>query len=146
MKHRVGPRAKANAEARSKVWPILMQRTKGRCELCGTDQRLEWAHCMGRPGSGYALGAWANDADLTTLLCGADVSKGQRGCHATVDGGFDHDMEAEVKKAAAERLSARIPNYQFSLPLKTQNEVDYWADEIRGMVRELESKGVQPIA
>jgi len=150
MSKRPGRRSQDNAAARSSAWPVIYQRCGGACELCGIADNgrnnLVWAHIFGRPGSGANLGVWASSAELTTLLCSANPSSGENGCHDAVDLDLNHDMRAAVRGWAWARLEARARNYGYEkVPMLTdEDECDYYLTEVRGMVRALEASGILP--
>lgn len=91
-----GKRGLENDKVRQHVWPAVLKRARRRCEGCGLDVPVEWAHLFGRPGSGYCLGAIANSVELTAALC--------RVCHNGVDRGTATKLANELRWAAMGRL------------------------------------------
>jgi len=142
----LGPRAQSNRQARAKVWQKVLQREHHKCAGCGArDHMLVWAHVMGRPGSGAALGEWANSSELTTALCCSDPKDGHVGCHEKFDSHQDLDVAAKVLGEAICRLTVRgavLPDLRMSL--SPAGRVEYWRSCIRSQVRWLEENGVEP--
>lgn len=131
----VGPRAKANLEARRETWPAVLRRADYRCEMCRERTEVFWAHLAGRPGSGATLGDWANSEALTAALC--------RGCHDGSDGrrptsAIDQGRISDLLNAGAERLSDLLPAGTLLHVHKSPLEA------VRQMVRDLEAAGVEP--
>ena len=146
-----GKRAQANSRARAQVWARVLSREPAyRCEGCKTaGVRLVWAHVMGRPGSGAALGEWANSPELTMKLCDDDPAAGIVGCHSKYDRYLDPDLRVKLLWAAFWRLAGRLgirevattPEWQ---QVYEQGHEEWLKAEIRAMVRQLDEQGIKP--
>lgn len=126
----LGPRAKANEQARRITWPQALRRAWYRCEGCGAkDVDLVGHHIAGRPGSGFCLGPWANCVELLAVLCSD--------CHREAHLG-DGQRREQLLWLGATRLFWRHPEprpvvAQFTAP-----------ERIRELVRSLEASGIEP--
>ena len=115
--------------------------------------RLVWAHVMGRPGSGAALGEWANSPDLTMKLCDDEPATGYVGCHSKYDRHLDPELRVKLLWAAFYRLGLRLKRLGW---VETYGPGDEWRRdyepdregwlkaEIRAMVRQLDEQGIKP--
>lgn len=125
-----GPRTVANEAARAACWPKVKRRAHYRCENCKEALPLEWAHLLGRPGSGACLGRWANSVDLTMALCHL--------CHALHD---QYRMSKPERRSlqlrAIKRLGERLGD---AVDLADPDPVA----TIRTLVRRLETAEVWP--
>ena len=143
-----GRRAQANMRARAAVWQRVLSRAHHRCEGCGVASvTLQWAHVMGRPGSGAALGEWANSVELTAALCASDPATGHVGCHAQFDQHRVPGLRVSLLSAALGRLWVRMGDLGGvrKPPWVRPEEAEEWLKtEIRAAVRELEAAGVEP--
>ena len=143
-----GRRAQANMRARAALWQRVLSRAHHRCEGCGNaGVTLQFAHVMGRPGSGAALGEWANSVELTMALCASDPATGYIGCHPKYDQHRDPGLRVSLLSAALWRLWDRLGDRSAIRrpPWVKPDELEDWVKtEIRAAVRELEEAGVKP--
>lgn len=86
------------------VWPAVLERARERCEACGGNGRLEWAHLFGRPATGARLGHLAHDVDLTAALCSFRL-EGGIGCHERIDRGLANELRDRLRWKAIERFA-----------------------------------------
>lgn len=114
--------------------------------------RLVWAHCLGRPGSGAALGEWANSPELTMKLCDDEPATGYIGCHSKYDRHLDPVLREALLEAAALRLLRRlgrptvlvVPADSGGLGAGDVVAEAFLKGEIRALVRELEEQEIRP--
>ncbi len=93
---KIGRRGRVMMGIRKDVWPRVLARARYRCEGCGGQKPLEWAHLFGRPTTGLRLGPWANLPALTAALC--------RNCHNGVDRHTDKQLTERLQFEALRRL------------------------------------------
>ena len=143
-----GKRAQANNRARAQIWGVVLRRDPAyKCEGCGmAEARLVWAHCLGRPGSGAALGEWANSPELTAKLCDDEPATGYIGCHSKYDRHLDPMLRRNLLNAALERLWRRLSleGIVVAEPYDPEWTEDDLKAEIRAAVRVLEAAGERP--
>lgn len=145
---KAGRRAQANSRARAAIWGDVLKRDpRYKCEGCGmAGARLVFAHVLGRPGSGAALGEWANSPELTMKLCDDEPATGYVGCHSKYDRHLDPMLRRNLLNAALERLWGRLSRERIAVPEPYDPE---WTEddvkaEIRSAVRLLEERGERP--